>query len=151
VADNGEILIRRLGPDDRDLAREAFTVMADVFGEAHTRLSDRYVDGLLARPEFWAFASIDAGRAVGGLTGHTLPMTAFEGSEVFLYDIAVSPAYQRRGIGRRLVTALCQEAARQGISTMFVPVDDDDAEALRFYAALGGAPSKVTLFEFTSS
>ena len=33
---------------------------------------------------------------------------------------------------------------------MFVPADDDDTHALRFYAALGGKPSKVTLFEFSS-
>jgi aminoglycoside 3-N-acetyltransferase I len=124
--------------------------MAEVFGEEHTLLSDAYLDALLARPEFWAFAATHTGRVVGGLTGHMLMMTAFEGAEVFLYDIAVVPDHQRRGIGRRLVDALRREAASQGISTMFVPADDDDTEALRFYTALGGTPSKVTLFEFGS-
>ena len=57
---------------------------------------------------------------------------------------------QRRGIGRQLVDALRREASSQGISTMFVPADDDDTHALRFYAGLGGRPSKVTLFEFSS-
>jgi hypothetical protein len=33
---------------------------------------------------------------------------------------------------------------------MFVPADDDDTHPLRFYAGLGGTPSKVTLFEFSS-
>jgi hypothetical protein len=33
---------------------------------------------------------------------------------------------------------------------MFVPADDDDTHALRFYAGLGGKPSKVMLFEFSS-
>jgi hypothetical protein len=41
-------------------------------------------------------------------------------------------------------------AASQGISMMFVPADDEDGEALQFYTALGGTPSKVTLFEFVS-
>ncbi len=54
---------------------------------------------------------------------------------------------------RRCTGHVCtgsREASSQGISTMFVPADDDDTHALRFYAALGGKPSKVTLFEFSS-
>jgi len=150
VTDNGDVHIQRLGPQDQQLARTTFTVMAEVFGEEHTLLSDAYLDTLLARPEFWAFAATHTGGVVGGLTGHTLMMTAFEGAEVFLYDVAVVPDHQGRGIGRRLVDALRREAASQGVSTMFVPADDDDTEALRFYTALGGTPSKVTLFEFGS-
>lgn len=86
---------------------------------------------------------------VGGLTAHTLMMTAYEGAEVFLYDIAVDPDYQRRGVGRRLIDALRSEASSLGISTMFVPADDADTEALAFYSALGGVPNNVTLFEFS--
>jgi aminoglycoside 3-N-acetyltransferase I len=78
-------------------------------------------------------------------------MTAFEGAEVFLYDLAVAPERQRRGVGRQLVDALRSEAARNGISTVFVPADDEDTHAVRFYTALSGTPSKVTLFEFSSS
>src|SRR6266702_2643787 len=83
-------------------------------------------------------------------TIHIRRLGPHEGAEVFLYDIAVAPDQQRRGIGRQLVDALRREASSQGISTMFVPADDDDTHALRFYAALGGKPSKVTLFEFSS-
>ena len=90
------------------------------------------------------------GNVVGGLTAHTLPMTAFEGAEVFLYDIAVDADYRRRGFGRRLVAALRSEANRLGIRTVFVPADDEDTHALDFYTALGGTPSRVTLFEFGS-
>jgi aminoglycoside 3-N-acetyltransferase I len=124
--------------------------MADAFGEAHSPLSDTYLDRLLARPEFWAFAATVGDAVVGGLTAHTLPMTAYEGAEVFLYDIAITASYRRRGIGRKLVRALRHAASMVGISTVFVPAEDTDAEALDFYTALGGSPSKVTLFEFDS-
>jgi aminoglycoside 3-N-acetyltransferase I len=150
MAGSDDIHIQRLGPRDVDLARTTFAAMAEVFGETHAHLSDAYLHALLARPEFWAFSATKAGNVVGGLTGHTLMMTRLEGAEVFLYDIAVVPEHHRRGIGRRLVDALRREASRQGISTVFVPADDADAEALQFYAALGGTPSRVTLFEFTS-
>jgi aminoglycoside 3-N-acetyltransferase I len=125
--------------------------MAEVFGEEHAALSDAYLDGLLGRAEFWVFAATEAGRVVGGLSAHTLPMTTSERSEVFLYDIAVAPDHQRRGIGKRLVEALRAEASSLGISMVFVLADDEDSGALSFYETLGGGPSKVTQFEFDFS
>jgi aminoglycoside 3-N-acetyltransferase I len=141
--------VRRLGLHDRDTARATFELMADVFGEPPARLSDTYVDGLLARPDFWVIAAIEPGGApAAGLTAHTLPMTAYEGAEIFLYDIAVAARRQRRGLGRRLISTLRREAAALGMRTVFVPADDEDTGALDFYRALGGAPTRVTMFEF---
>jgi aminoglycoside 3-N-acetyltransferase I len=150
VADNGDIAVRRLGVEDRQLARDTFALMVEVFGETPAPLSDDYLQSLLARPEFWAFAALRGDSVVGGLTAHTLMMTAFQGAEVFVYDIAVARDHQRQGIGRRLIAALRHEARSVGISTLFVPADDEDSEALQFYSALGGTPSKVTFFEFGS-
>jgi aminoglycoside 3-N-acetyltransferase I len=143
--------IRRLGPRDRELARATFRLMADVFGERPATLSDVYLDGLLARLDFWVIAAIVGNVPVGGLTAHTLPMTAYEGAEIFLYDIAVAVHQQRRGFGRRLIDALRREAAALSIATIFVPAEDEDAHALDFYRAIGGRPTRVTLFEFGPS
>jgi aminoglycoside 3-N-acetyltransferase I len=140
--------IRRLGPDDRETARATFTLMARVFGEKQAPLTDAYIDRLLARPDFWVLAALDHGHVVGGLTAHTLMMTAYEGAEVFIYDIAVTLEHRRRGFGRRLVDGVRNEATSLGIQTVFVPADDEDTEALEFYTALGGAPTSVTMFEF---
>lgn len=146
---SSDVQIRRLGQQDRELARATFIRMAEVFDEAHVALSDAYLDALLGRDEFWVFAATHAGRVVGGVTAHTLLMTTSERAEVFLFDIAVAPGHQRQGIGRRLVEALRREAGRVGIGTLFVLADDEDAEAVSFYAALGGQASKVTQFELT--
>jgi aminoglycoside 3-N-acetyltransferase I len=148
VKENGEIRVQGLGPEDRELARATFALMATVFDEEHTPLSDPYLDRLLQKSDFWAFAATCDGGVVGGMTAHILMMTAFEGSEIFLYDIAVSPTYQRRGVGRALIDALRKEATRLGVSTMFVPADDEDTGAIEFYSALGGRPRRVTFFEF---
>ena len=98
-----------------------------------------------------AFASVIVafvdGTVAGGLTAHTLAMTNFEGSEIFLYDIAVDPIHQRRGIGRALVDLLTTSAAALGIESVFVPADDEDLHALDFYRALGGRPTKTTIFD----
>jgi aminoglycoside 3-N-acetyltransferase I len=84
----------------------------------------------------------------GGLTAHTLRLTRAEVSEVFIYDLAVVPRRQRRGVGRALVAALRTEAARAGITVAFVPADNDDTHALDFYHAIGGIPAPVTMFTF---
>jgi len=75
-------------------------------------------------------------------------VTAYEGAEVFIYDVAVADEYQRRGVGRRLLGAISGEAKRLGASNVFVLADVVDTGALGFYRSLGGAPSSVTLFGF---
>jgi len=143
--------VRRLGRGDRHLARQMFVLVVDVFQQTAGTLSDDYVDALLADPNFWALAAVADGSVAGGLTAHTLPMTSSERSEVFIFDIAVAPDHQRRGVGRRLVSALIEAAAAMGIDTVFVPADDEDTPALDFYRALGGTASAVTIFEFDAS
>ena len=140
--------IQRLGPGDRDLARTLFVLMANVFEEDYDDLSDDYLDRLLGRGDFWALAAVVNDVIVGGLTAHTLPLTRSATSELFIYDLAVQPDYQRQGVGRRLVTELRSQAAALGIGTVFVPADDEDAHAIAFYRSIGGTASSVTFFTF---
>jgi aminoglycoside 3-N-acetyltransferase I len=144
-----EIQVIKLAPSDRETAKKMFTVMAKVFGEDCTPLGDGYVDRLLGSDGFWAFAAIVGDDVVGGVTAHTLPMTKAEICELLIYDIAVAEPHQRKGVGRKLVTALLEFAVRSGIRDVFVPVDNGDAHALDFYYSLGGKPSSVTLFSFS--
>lgn len=143
-----DILIKRLTLGERETARKLFAMMAAVFEEDSADLSDAYLDRLLGRADFWAMAAFVDEQIVGGLTAHVLPMTRVEGSEIFLYDIAVREDYQRRGIGRRLLTDLLRAAAVNGVLDLFVPVDNEDTHALDFYRALGGSPAPVTIFTF---
>lgn len=141
--------IHRLTQNDIQRARELFLLIADIFETDSQPLSDAYLTRLLARPDFWALAVSVDGRTVGGLTAHTLPLTRTEELEVFLYDIAILPQYQRQGLGRQLVEALRQLAAAEGIPTLWVPADNEDTHALDFYQAIGGEPAPVTIFTFS--
>ena len=143
------IALRRLTDSDASTARQLFALMADVFGEETRPLSDAYVHRLLRRSEFWAVGAFIEGDVVGGLTAHAIPMTTGESSELFIYDIAVRADKQRQGIGRSLITALREMASSEGIDVVFVPADDDDADALEFYRALDASASPVTLFVFS--
>lgn len=140
--------VRRLTAADVELARRTFLTMSAVFETPGAAMDDEYVRALLGRRGFWAFAAIDGDSVLGGLTAHTLPMTRSESAEVFIYDLAVVPERQRQGIGRRLVAALREAAAAEGIAVAFVPADNEDTHALDFYQAIGGTPAPVTIFTF---
>ncbi len=143
-----DIVVQRLGPSDRRLAQQTFDLMTTVFAEGGDALSAPYVDALLARPDFWALVALDGADPVGGITAHVLPMTRNEAHELFIYDLAVHPTHQRRGIGRRLVETLCRDAAAAGVTVAFVPADVEDDHAVAFYTALRGDPAPVTIFTF---
>jgi aminoglycoside 3-N-acetyltransferase I len=138
----------RLNTSDRDLARRAFSMMADVFEEDSDHLSDDYLDRLLKRDDFWGIVALEDGEVVGGLTAHTLPMTISETPEIFIYDVAVRSDRQRQGVGRRLMTALRERALAVGAGTIVVPADEEDAGAIEFYRSMGGAASPVVFFTF---
>jgi len=138
----------RLKQGDRDLARQLFAAMADVFDRPAEPLSDAYIDKLLVRDDFWAIAAFVGDELAGGITAQTLPMTHGESAELFIYDVAVRQQYQRMGVGRRLLSATCQLAAQSGIHLAFVAAESTDTHAVDFYRALGGTGSSATLFTF---
>jgi aminoglycoside 3-N-acetyltransferase I len=94
------------------------------------------------------FAAQADDKLLGGLTAHVLPMTYSELLEVFVYDVAVQRAYQRQGVGRHLISAVRELAARRDIPLVFVAADNADTNALDFYRALGATDSSMTLFTF---
>jgi aminoglycoside 3-N-acetyltransferase I len=146
-----EIKTKRLTLTNKEEAQNLFTTMAEIFGEDCVPLNDRYIEQLLRRDEFWAVAALADDIIVGGIIAHELPMTRSGSSELFIYDIAVRPNYQRTGIGRRLFSVLCEEASKAGIQDAFVSADDDDVHVLDFYRNLGGVASPVTIFDFPRS
>jgi aminoglycoside 3-N-acetyltransferase I len=140
--------IRRLGVGDEAAARGVFRLFAEVFEDEYRELSDAYLGRLLGREDFRVLAAMEGDRVVGGITGHVLPMTRGEESELFLYDLAVGEGERRRGIGRALVRTMVEGAAAEGIGTAFVPAENEDTHALEFYRAIGGREEAVTLFLF---
>ncbi len=119
-----------------------------MFEDEYGGHDDSTLETMLADTRFWVFAAMDGVNVIGGLTAHVLPMTRSAMSEVFIYDLVVHPAHQRRGVGRRLMEATIAAASAEGIDVVFVAADDEDEHALDFYRALGGRPGPVTFFDF---
>jgi len=90
-------------------------------------------------------------QAAGFVTG--VEMThPDKGTEMFLYELGVDEAHQRRGIGRALVSALAALARQRGCYGMWVLTDDDNAAALAAYRGAGGIvgeTSRMLSWEFS--
>ncbi len=141
-------LVRRLRAGDDNIAQRLFAVMAEAFEEPNEPQSDASMQRLLSRDDLWILAALDGDAVLGGLTAHVLPMTRVDGVEVFIYDLAVAPSVQRRGIGRALVADVRVRAQAIGALSVFVPADVEDDHALAFYEAIGGDAAPVTMFTF---
>lgn len=140
--------IVRLAAGDEGIGRAAFAMMAGVLGEGSDGLPTEHVAALLRHKDFLAFVALEGGVPVGGLTAFLLPMTRSATIELLIYDLAVLPTHQRRGIGHRLVETARHAAAEAGAKISWVAADDEDSHALDFYRAIGGSPTPVTIFTF---
>lgn len=68
--------------------------------------------------------------------------------EIYIYDIAVHPDYQKQGIGKHLIDYLKDEAKNRGVDTIFVEAESEDVGAVAFYRAIGGEEVNVNHFNF---
>ncbi len=141
--------IKRLSQQDVDAFYKLIKLFHEVFETKVTsEVDEAYLTGLLEKPSFVVFAAIIDSQIVGGLTGYELPMYYTEGSEMFIYDIAIKPAFQRKGLGKQLLAILKEYCLENGINTMFVQAHEADAEAVEFYHSTGGQGEKVIQFSY---
>jgi ribosomal protein S18 acetylase RimI-like enzyme len=95
------------------------------------------VRSFLADPRHHLCLAFLEDRAVGFVTGVEM-IHPDKGTEMFLYELGVDDAMQRRGIGTALVRALAERAREIGCHSMWVLTEEDNEAAVRTYLA-GGA------------
>ncbi|POP41410.1 ribosomal-protein-alanine N-acetyltransferase [Superficieibacter electus] len=57
--------------------------------------------------------------------------------EATLFNIAVDPAFQRRGLGRELLEHLIDELEKRGVVTLWLEVRASNATAIALYESIG--------------
>ena len=68
-----------------------------------------------------------------------------------LYLVYLLERYQRRGLGRRLVSAVAGRLLADGLDSMLLWVARDNHPACRFYEALGGEPIDVRTIDIAGT
>jgi aminoglycoside 3-N-acetyltransferase I len=132
-----------------------FQALVDLFNmvfEEESKIgSETHLLKLLSNKDFIALAALTENEMVGGLTAYELHMYYSDSSEIFLYDLAVKPEYQRMGIGKGLIQSLKAHCLQQGIKEFFVMAHEEDEHAIEFYRSTGGKGENVInfLYEIT--
>ena len=103
---------------------------------------------LLNNDHFIAIVALAENKVVGGLTAYELQKYYSDTSEIFIYDLAVKPEYQRMGIGKGLIQNLKAHCLKHGIKEFFVMAHEEDEHAIEFYHATGGKREKVVNFVY---
>lgn len=141
--------IKRLGSPDVWLFQKLVRLFKEVFEtENGAEANKLYLQALLQKPDFIAYAVLLENEVVGGLTAFELPLYYTECSEMFIYDIAVKTEFQRNGLGKALLAALAAYCKKAGIKVMFVAALEEDGHAVNFYHATNGKGEKVVHFNY---
>ena len=141
------IEVRKLTPGDLSVFKLLVHLFNIVFEEDESAVSsEASLFKLLSNDHFVAMAASYQSEIAGGLTAYELPMYSSDQSEIFLYDLAVKPEYQRRGIGKRLIQHLKEYCLEHGINEFFVLAHEEDIQAVEFYHSTGGKSEKVVNF-----
>jgi ribosomal protein S18 acetylase RimI-like enzyme len=83
----------------------------------------------------WPASKILVARAGAAVLGSA--MIGYDGHRGWVYYLAVSPAHQRSGIGRRIMGAATDWLRERGAPKIQLMVRTSNATTLNFYAALG--------------
>ena len=107
--------------------QQAFNSSSDVV------LSPTHLRKLLSEKNFVAMVVLQSDRVIGGLTAYVLPGYYTTKPSVYLYDLAVTADWQRRGVGKCLIEGLVQFCKDKGCREVFVQAESDDLDAVAFY------------------
>ena len=143
-----DLQIKRLEKQDVSLSAQLGKLFQEVFDTKYREPGEAYLSKLLESPGFIVYVALYKSEMAGGLTAYELPMVSRESTEVFIYDLAVRPEFQRRGIGSKLLSGLGEYCSENSISEIFVLASEEDEHAVKFYLANGGKMEKTDLFIF---
>ncbi|WPP50695.1 GNAT family N-acetyltransferase [Catalinimonas niigatensis] len=143
------IEIKKLETHDIDQFIALIRVFEDVFEMKAFLMPERhYLQQLLAKDDFFVFVALSEGNVLGGLTSYTLQQYYSTSPLVYIYDLAVQTDFQRKGIGKKLISAITKYCKEMDMEEVFVQADEVDDYALDFYRSTGATSEKVVHFYY---
>ena len=133
--------IHFLGPDDAAILSN---VAADVFDNP---IDTRWAAEFLADPRHHMVVAIVDGVVVG-MASAVHYVHPDKGPELWINEVGVAPAYQRRGIGKHLMQALLAHGRTLGCREAWLGTEMDNTAARGLYAAVGGKEETMVYVTF---
>ena len=133
-----EVKISKLSQNDTTALKELLSVFEVVFEmEPFIVPDDAYLRGLLLNPDMMFMIAEADGKVVGGLSAYVLAQYYSKEKHAYIHDVAISTAYQRKGIGKKLIAAFNDYCQKMNYAEVFVAAEKEDAHAVEFYRATG--------------
>lgn len=130
-----EIEYRRLTPSDISLA-------LGMNADFRERLIDRdAVEKFLNSERNWLFAAIHADKVIGFAYGYRMARMDGATDMLYIHEVGVADAVQRRGVGTAMMRALLDDARRGGIGKVFLVASRSNVAANALYRKVGGGVS----------
>jgi aminoglycoside 6'-N-acetyltransferase I len=134
-------MIRMLGRGDAQVLER---VAAEVFDHP---IDPELAAEFLGDPRHHLAVAIEDGVVVGMASGvHYVHLD--KPAELWVNEVGVAPAYQRRGIGRGLMLALFQRARELGCAEAWVGTETENIAARGLYTAVGGTERAMMMVAF---
>ena len=144
-----EITYKTLSKEDLPLLKELILIFAEVFEMEKFELpNDEHLQNFLENESMVFFVALHKNKVVGGVRIYILPSTYYANSEVYLYDVGVTPTFQRKGIGVKLIENIKEYSKNLGYQEIFVQADLEDTHAINFYKKTGGKAADVVHFTY---
>ena len=121
-------------------------VAPDVFDNP---IDERFVKDFLSDPRHHIVVASEEGIVIGFASAvHYIHPDKPE--ELWINEVAVSPAHHRRGIGKAILKELLRHSHRLGCKTAWVLTDKSNEAANKLYSSVGGKvdPGDTVMYEF---
>ena len=92
----------------------------------------------LKDPQNWIFAAIHEDSVIGFAYGYELNRLDRKQNMLYIHEVGVMEAYQRKGVGYKMMCELLQECKRQNICKCFLTTYQNNVGANALYRKLGG-------------
>lgn len=143
--------IRILSPNDIEEFLELLSVFEIAFEMESFQLPENsHINGLLENEGFKVIVAMKENKVMGGLTMYILDQYYSEKKLAYLYDLAVLPDHQRKGVGKKLIGFMIDYCRQKGYEEVFVHAEKEDEHAIDFYRSTGPA-SETNVLQFTYS
>ncbi len=135
--------------DVRILDADEATVLENVDPDVFDNPVDAaWSEAFLADPRHHLAVALDADTVVGmaSAVDYAHPDKPVE---LWINEVGVASAYQRQGIGRRLLEALFEHARAIGCREAWVATEPDNGPARALYQAVEGEEESAIVYTFT--
>ncbi len=125
--------IKKLNSDSLKDFKSLIEIFKLVFENNEPIADNEQLGKLLSNPDFFVFVVKSNNKVVGGLTIYVLHRYFGTKPIAYIYDVGVSPDFQRQGLGKALIAEVCNFCKQNDFEDAYVEAESDDIDAVEFY------------------